>query len=263
MCGTIFAGGEASAAPVTRPPEPPVLPLSDENPTEAPAIFTLVFIALNVGAWVLLQGAGSGDALQASVTALGAYPCEVTGRCYGEGLRWGALATSMFLHGSWEHLLGNMLFLWVFGNNVEDSMGHLRFIAFYLLCGLAASAAHVLSAPGSAIPVVGASGAISGIMGAYIVLYPRVRVRTWVPPLWLLWLPAWLMLGWWFALQLLSGVVVLGVEAGDGGGVAVWAHVGGFVAGVALIGLFRKPRLVAAKRMGVKLPRGEVARLEW
>lgn len=241
-----------------------MLPLSDENPTEDTPVFTIVFIALNLAAWLLVQGAGSEAALEASVVHLGAYPCEVTERCYGEGLRWGAVFTSMFLHGSWEHLLGNMLFLWVFGNNVEDSMGHLRFVAFYLLCGLAAAAGHIMASPGSAVPMVGASGAISGIMGAYIVLYPSVRVRTWIPPLWLVALPAWVMLGWWFALQLLSGVVTLGPEAGDGGGgVAFWAHVGGFVAGALLVKVFERRQLVAAKRMGVKLPRGEVARLEW
>jgi membrane associated rhomboid family serine protease len=240
-----------------------VLPLSDENPTEDTPVFTFVFIAMNVAAWLLVQGAGSEAALHASVGALGAYPCEVTGACYGDGLRWGAVFTSMFLHGSWEHLLGNMLFLWVFGNNVEDSMGHLRFVAFYLLCGLAAALGHIVSAPGSAIPMVGASGAISGIMGAYVVLYPRVRVHTWIPPLWFIGIPAWVMLGYWFVLQVLSGVVTLGPEAGEQGGVAVWAHVGGFVAGVALVKLFYKPQLVAAKRMGVRLPPGEVARLEW
>jgi membrane associated rhomboid family serine protease len=151
----------------------------------------------------------------------------------------------MFLHGSWFHLLGNMWFLWIFGNNVEDSMGHARFAVFYLLCGLAAAALQVVSQPDSGIPMVGASGAIGGVMGAYIVLYPRVHVhmlvifgifvRT-------IAVPASFMLGYWFLLQLLGGAVSLGRE---GGGVAFWAHVGGFAAGAALIFLFRDPSLVA------------------
>jgi membrane associated rhomboid family serine protease len=150
----------------------------------------------------------------------------------------------MFLHGGWFHLIGNMWFLWIFGNNVEDSMGHGRFVVFYLLCGLAASALQVLSKPDSAIPMVGASGAIGGVMGAYIVLYPRVRVHlllvlgfyvTTVA------VPAAFMLGYWLLLQILGGTASLG---GEGGGVAFWAHVGGFVAGAILVFPFRNPVLV-------------------
>jgi membrane associated rhomboid family serine protease len=151
----------------------------------------------------------------------------------------------MFLHGGWFHLIGNMWFLWVFGNNVEDSMGHIRFVVFYLLCGLAAAALQVATSPSSAIPMLGASGAIGGVMGAYIVLYPKVRVHM------LIFLgffvttiavPAYLMLGYWFLIQLLGGIPSL---AREGGGVAFWAHVGGFVAGAAIIKLFRNPKLIA------------------
>ncbi|MEW5927422.1 MAG: rhomboid family intramembrane serine protease [Gemmatimonadota bacterium] len=240
-----------------------MIPLRDENPTEITPFITVVFIVLNVLAWVLVQGMGAPQVLEASVYAFGTVPCELTGACRPEGLVWGGLFTSMFMHGSWGHLLGNMLFLWVFGNNIEDSMGHLRFIVFYFLCGVAAGLAHVYLSPASAIPAVGASGAISGVMGAYIVLYPRVRVRTWVPPFFVLDLNAFFLLAYWFFIQLASGVLTYGPEAGEQGGVAVWAHVGGFVAGVVLVRLFRKRRLVEAKRRGVHLSRDEVARLEW
>jgi membrane associated rhomboid family serine protease len=158
---------------------------------------------------------------------------------------WITVFTHMFLHGGWLHLLGNMWFLWIFGNNVEDSMGAARFAVFYLLCGLAAAALQVAFQPDSAIPMVGASGAIGGVMGAYIVLYPRVHVQMLV----ILGLyvttvsvPAVFMLGYWFVLQLVGGAVGVGEE---GGGVAFWAHVGGFVTGALLVLLFRKPELVA------------------
>ncbi len=240
-----------------------MIPLSDENPTEITPFVTVAFILLNALSWFLLQGAGSQQALEASVYAFGAVPCEITGACTTQGLGASAVLTSMFMHGSWEHILGNMLFLWVFGNNIEDSMGHLRFVVFYLVCGVAAALAHVFVGPGSQVPAVGASGAISGIMGAYVVLYPRVRVRTWVPPIFLLNLNAFFLLGYWFFIQLATGVLTVGPESGEQGGVAVWAHVGGFVAGVVLIKLFEKPRLVQAKRSGVRLSREEVARLGW
>lgn len=240
-----------------------MIPLRDENPAELRPVVTGTFLALNVAAWFLLQGAGSAQALEGSVFAFGAIPCEVTGACAVEGLGWGAVLSSMFMHGSWEHILGNMVFLWVFGNNIEDSMGHLRFIVFYLLCGVVAALAHIYLSPASQIPAVGASGAISGVMGAYIVLYPRVRVHTWVPPFFFLDLPAVMLLGYWFFIQLASGIVSFGPEMGEQGGVAVWAHVGGFVAGVVLIRIFERRELVSAKRNKVKLSRAEVARLGW
>jgi len=151
----------------------------------------------------------------------------------------------MFLHGGWLHLIGNMWFLWIFGNNVEDSMGHLRFAVFYLLCGLAAAAFQVVSQPDSGVPMVGASGAIGGVMGAYVVLYPRVRVHMLVILgfyVTRMVVPAVFMLGYWFLLQLVGGAVSLGRA---GGGVAFWAHVGGFLAGGLLVIPFRNRALLA------------------
>jgi membrane associated rhomboid family serine protease len=154
--------------------------------------------------------------------------------------------TSMFLHGSWMHLLGNMWFFWIFGNNVEDSMGHARFLAFYLLCGVAAALAQVVMAPDSIVPMVGASGAIGGVMGGYVVLYPRVRVYNLLPIgfyVTTVVLPAWAMLGYWMLLQVLGSAMS---ATQGGGGVAYAAHVGGFAAGVVLVKLFARPDLVAA-----------------
>jgi membrane associated rhomboid family serine protease len=157
---------------------------------------------------------------------------------------------SMFLHGSWGHILGNALFFWVFGNNIEDSLGHFRFLAFYLVCGLAAATAHILAQPASPLPTVGASGAISGILGAYLVLYPRVRIRMFfffivffkiIP------IPAWMVLIWWFFWQVVAALPELTNGADLSGGVAVWAHVGGFVTGVLLVKLFENRRLVVRR----------------
>jgi membrane associated rhomboid family serine protease len=248
-----------------------VIPLKDDNPTEITPFFTMILIGACVAVWVLIQGAGASEPrLVASVCELGAIPAEITnspdtgGECRLGGLTWGALLTSMFLHGSWMHLIGNMWFLWIFGNNIEDSMGHLRFLAFYLLTGLAAAGAHVLTDASSTVPVVGASGAISGIMGAYLVLYPRARVL--IPLIFgffvrMTWLPAWLMLGYWFLVQALSAAATP-ADAG-GGGVAFMAHIGGFVAGAALVKLFERHELVQAKRAHVKLNKSQIAHGGW
>jgi membrane associated rhomboid family serine protease len=156
---------------------------------------------------------------------------------------------SIFLHGSWLHIGGNMLFFWVFGNNVEDAMGPWRFLAFYLLCGLAAAAAHIATNPASPIPTVGASGAISGVLAAYLLLYPKARVRTWIPPIFLIRVPAWFMLILWFLEQVVSGIGELNQMRPDiSGGVAVWAHVGGFLAGLALVHLFAQSDRVSQIR---------------
>ncbi len=237
-----------------------MLPISDENPTELRPVVTVALILLNVYAWFQLQGAGTEQALQASAIHFGAIPCEVTGACAVEGLGNGAILTSMFMHGSWEHIIGNMLFLWVFGNNIEDSMGHLRFLVFYLLCGVVATAAHIWFNLADVVPVVGASGAISGVMGAYIVLYPHARVQTWFPPIFFFHLRAVFFLAYWFLVQAAMAAVDLGSEAGgEGGGVAVWAHVGGFVAGLLLVKVFENRTLTRARRAKVKLTPGEVA----
>jgi membrane associated rhomboid family serine protease len=160
---------------------------------------------------------------------------------------------SMFLHGGWIHLIGNCLFFWVFGNNIEDSMGHFRFLVFYLVCGLAAAATHILMSPRSPVPTVGASGAISGILGAYLVLYPRVRVKMFFFFLIffrMIWVPAWAVLLWWFGWQVISALPELTtVRPEVSSGIAVWAHIGGFVTGLILVKLFENPRLVAQHSM--------------
>jgi membrane associated rhomboid family serine protease len=164
----------------------------------------------------------------------------------------------MFLHGSWMHLLGNMWFLWLFGNNIEDAMTRPRYLVFYLLSGLAAAIAQVVANPQSEVPMVGASGAISGVMGAYLVLFPRVRVFTLIPLGFFIQsvaLPAWAMLIYWMALQLVGGIGSVFSE--KGGGVAFWAHVGGFVAGVVLIKVFERRDRVLAHVTHHWEPRGQ------
>jgi membrane associated rhomboid family serine protease len=239
-----------------------MFPYHDENETQRTPVVTMTLIALNVAAFVILQGAGAERPLAASVCNLGLIPAELmasvppgAGFRIDEGLVCVTdpgrqplnLFTSMFLHGGWLHLLGNMWFLWLFGNNIEDSMTRLRFLVFYLLCGVAAALAQVLADPRSVVPMVGASGAISGVMGAYLVLFPRVRVFTMVPLGFYatsVALPAWVMLIYWMVIQLVSQAA--STLRAQQGGVAYWAHIGGFAAGVALIKLFeRRDRLRA------------------
>ena len=149
------------------------------------------------------------------------------------------LFTSMFLHASFLHIAGNMLFLWIFGDNVEDYLGHFHYLVFYLLSGLAAALTHILLNLDSRVPIIGASGAIAGVMGAYFILYPRARVLVWFPPIFLFHVPAWLMLGYWFVINFLSGTATSVSEVpSSGGGVAFWAHVGGFVAGMLMVKMF-------------------------
>jgi len=147
------------------------------------------------------------------------------------------LITSMFLHGGWMHLIGNMLYLWVFGNNIEDVMGHVRFLVFYVLCGVVAALSHALTDTPSQIPMVGASGAISAVLGAYLLLFPRAHVLVFIPGIGMTRVAAGIVLGMWFLTQLLSGGMSMGSQ---GGGVAFFAHIGGFVAGMAFIGLFKR-----------------------
>ncbi len=240
-----------------------MFPYRDENETQRPAIVTGTIIGLNILSWLFVQGAGATYPLAWSVCKLGLIPGELTGLLpagtrfpMGDGLvcatdpgrQASHVLTSMFLHGSWMHLLGNMWFLWIFGNNIEDSMGRLRFVVFYLVGGLAAAMGQVLTDPGAAIPMVGASGAISGVMGGYLVLYPNVRVYTLVPIGFFLTsvaLPAWVMLGYWLLIQLLSGVVAFG---GGMGGIAFWAHIAGFLAGAVLVKLFARSDYILAHR---------------
>ena len=224
---------------------------------------TYSILAVMFATWILVQGAGfDQQALVASVCNLGMVPGELThlapvGTAVPLGRGMACVVDndpiniftpliSMFLHGGWGHLLGNALFFWVFGNNIEDSLGHFRFLLFYLICGLAAATAHVLAQPASPLPTVGASGAISGILGAYLVLYPRVRVRMlfifFVVPI-----RAWLVLVWWFFWQLVAALPELKNGADLSGGVAVWAHVGGFLTGVLLVKIFENRHLVVKR----------------
>ena len=220
-----------------------MLPLRDNVPTRSRPLVTWALVAANVLVWVLYQLPD----LERSVVDYGYQPCEVTDACRQIGEPWVVnVFSSMFLHGGWEHLLGNMLFLWIFGNNVEDALGRIRFLAFYVVGGLAATAAQTVvtlhwgSAADAAIPNVGASGAIAAVLGAYFVLLPHARVLTWIVFV-LREIPAFVLLGIWFLFQLWSGSGAV-AHPEQGGGVAFFAHVGGFVFGLALV------RLVAVRR---------------
>ncbi len=233
-----------------------MIPISDDNPTTRTPLVTLAILAALTYVWLFVQSGGiDPTALAASVCNLGLVPGELTRLArLGDSVPIGPNMvcvvdddpinfwtpfTSMFLHGGWMHIAGNALFLWVFGNNVEDAMSRVRFVLFYVLCGLAAAAAQVAIQPGSPVPMVGASGAISGVLGAYLVLYPRARVNILfiiiifirVIPL-----PAYFVLLWWIGWQVLSGLPqLMSADPAISSGVAVWAHIGGFVAGVVLI----------------------------
>ncbi len=245
-----------------------VLPYRDDNPTIQTPVVTIGVIVLTSLVWIVVQGAGNDPALGRSVCELGAIPGELLRRVpagttipIGPRLacqvtdtpHWYTVVSSIFLHGGWLHLIGNMWFLWIFGNNVEDSMGRGRFVVFYLACGVLAALAQIFASPSSPVPMVGASGAISGVMGAYVVLYPRVRVHL---VLWLgFWIttvavPAYLMLFYWAFLQLLGSLPSLGQSTAQGG-VAFLAHLGGFAAGAALIRGFVRPELLEAHRRHV------------
>ncbi len=221
-----------------------MIPLRDDNPTRSTPVVNVALIALCVIVFlwqVMLPEREAGQA----VYLLGFIPAVFFGRA-DLAQHWIApelsIVTSMFMHGGWMHLLGNMLYLWIFGDNVEDRVGHARYVVFYLVCGLVAALAQGLADMSSTVPMIGASGAISGVLGAYIVLYPRANVLVALPLLIVFYtmrVPAWVVLGMWFAGQLLSSL-----SAQQGAGVAFGAHVGGFVAGVLLIRLFVHDRRV-------------------
>ena len=211
-----------------------MIPLRDVIPSRTTPYITITIIALNAIAW-LFEISLPHDALNEFLTIYGVVPAYFA---------WPTLITSMFLHGGWMHVIGNMWYLWIFGDNVEDRVGHGRFIVFYLLCGIAAAAGQVVVDPNSTLPVIGASGAIAGVMGAYIVLYPHSRILMLFPfPFFLYELPALFFLGFWFLMQFLSGVGALReIGAGDmSGGVAFWAHIAGFIVGFVLIRVMRRP----------------------
>jgi membrane associated rhomboid family serine protease len=242
-----------------------MLPLKDDVPTQSFPLVTVALIALNVLVFLyeLALGFSPGGhpavraeaerAYQASIFEFGLVPCRVGDACpaqletmlAGAPAPWLTVFTSMFVHGGLFHVGGNMLYLWIFGNNVEDSMGKGRFLVFYLLCGVAAAIAQYLTDTGSPVPMVGASGAVSGALGAYLILFPGARVWT-LMGFGFIWrfvpVPAVIVLGFWIVVQVINGVFTFG--RGEPGGVAFLAHVGGFVAGMALVGLFRRrPRL--------------------
>lgn len=240
-----------------------MIPVGTSLPTRRIAWMNYLIILVTVAVWIQVQGAGQDPIrLATTICNLGMVPGELTHMApvgmavpLGPGLACVVdndainILTplfSMFLHGSWTHLLGNMLFLWVFGRNIEDTMGHGRYLAFYLICGIVASLAQIASDPGSPVPTVGASGAISGVMGAFLVLYPNVRVKMFFFIL-LADVRAWIVLIYWFVLQLFEGLATAGPMGSEvSGGVAVWAHVGGFVTGLLLIKLFTSRGAVAA-----------------
>ncbi|HET9445117.1 MAG TPA: rhomboid family intramembrane serine protease [Steroidobacteraceae bacterium] len=220
-----------------------MIPLRDDNPSFRPQIVTVTFIVTCVLVWLWQLSFGEQGG-QRIVYALGVVPASLLGQQQlppelSLVAPWMTVFTSMFMHGGWMHLIGNMLYLWVFGDNVEDSMGHGRFVVFYLLCGAAAVFAQALPEPSSMIPMVGASGAISGVLGAYLLLYPHARVLVAVPLGFILHtmrIPAGFVLVLWFGLQLLSSAMA---QPGQGG-VAFRAHIGGFIAGMILIPLFKQ-----------------------
>jgi len=206
-----------------------MIPLKDDNPRFRPPIVTIALILANIVAFYYEIVLGYNPVFER-------YALFSDRIVQGHGLE--TLVTSMFLHGGFMHLLGNMLYLWIFGDNVESYLGHVRYIFFYLVCGLAAAFAHIFLSGVSEVPMVGASGAISGVLGAYLIKYPRARILVLIPYfiLTVQKIPALFVLGFWFIIQLLWG---LSSTSSDGGGVAFWAHVGGFVAGMLLISLFR------------------------
>jgi len=234
-----------------------MFPLRDENPTSRPPVATITIIALCGLSWALLQGFGSAQSLASSLCSFGMIPAKLFALipegtrvpvggdmyCVMQGQRGiYTIISHMFMHGGWFHLIGNMWFLWIFGDNVEDSMGPVRFAFFYILCGLAAAGAQLMTDTSSALPMVGASGAIGGVMGGYGRLFPHAKVHTLLILGFLFTtvsMPAYVMLGYWFLLQLIGGIPSL---SGAGGGVAFWAHVGGFVAGFVLVSVFRQSR---------------------
>ena len=212
-----------------------MIPLRDVIPSRTTPGVTIAIIALN--ALVFAYEFSLGSEVNEFIIGYGLIPAAFS---------WATLVTSMFLHGGFFHFAGNMLYLWIFGDNVEDRMGHGRFLVFYLLCGVAAALAQTITVPDSVVPMVGASGAIAGVMGAYFVLYPRSRIVTLIPIFFffqIVEVPAIFFLGIWFLMQFVSGVgsIVSAVGGAPGGGIAFWAHIAGFVAGISGVIVFRRP----------------------
>jgi len=231
-----------------------LIPIKDDNPSLTTPLVTRTLIAINVA--LFLYELSLGPALRGFMFDWGLVPLRLS-----VALRTGhepvtlpalTLLTSTFLHGGFMHLIGNMWYLWIFGDNVEDRLGHGRFLIFYLVAGVVAGWVHYVSAPGSGVPTVGASGSIAAVLGAYLVAFPRARVLTLVPIfifIQFIWLPAVIVLGIWFIFQFFSGALSLSYGGAQGGGVAWWAHIGGFAAGaiaMRLLGGGRRPRPVSS-----------------
>jgi membrane associated rhomboid family serine protease len=213
-----------------------LIPLKDDNPRLMTPFVNYGLVICNIAIFIYQLSLPEPEA-EMFVHAYGAVPADIT-----QGMNLPSLLTAMFLHGGFAHIIGNMLYLWIFGDNVEGLMGHGRFLGFYLLCGLAATISHIAIEPNSTLPMIGASGAISGVLGAYLIKFPRARVLILVPIFICLTtfrIPALFVLGFWFLTQLTNGLGFLGADM-RGGGVAWFAHIGGFVAGVLLIKLFER-----------------------
>jgi membrane associated rhomboid family serine protease len=220
-----------------------MFPIKDDQPRYSTPYVNWFLIALNILIY-LFQSMLDSRSYELFALEFGVVPSHLTAFLAGSP-KYPLLAivipffTSMFVHAGWVHVLGNMWFLYIFGDNIEDYLGHFLYLVFYLLCGLFAVATQIVIYPHSNLPMVGASGAIAGVLGAYFILYPRARVLTWFF-VFVFYIPAWITLGYWFVLQFLSGAATLSVaqRGKDVGGVAVWAHVGGFVAGLVMVKLF-------------------------
>lgn len=228
-----------------------MIPLRDANPSSRTPWVTFLIIGLNTLAF-LYEAALPHARLEQLLFTMGMVPARVTVFPADPAITFGdaflPLFSSMFLHSGWLHLIGNMWFLWIFGDNIEDRLGHLRYLVFYLICGLGAGLAHTLFNLSSAIPTIGASGAVAGVLGGYLLLYPHARVLTLIPAffLYMVELPAYVVLALWFVIQLFSGTASLGARDASTGGVAWWAHIGGFLLGLALVKLFaQKPPRVS------------------
>jgi membrane associated rhomboid family serine protease len=218
-----------------------MIPIRDSNPTRYFPVVTVLFIVINVAVYLYeyALGENGGRVFIASYALVPERLFHASAAVHGPVPAGVTILTSMFLHGGFFHIAGNMLYLWIFGNNIEDAMGRARFVAFYLVCGAVAALGHALLNTRSTVPMIGASGAISGVLGAYLLLYPNARVMT----LFILGffvrmieIPALVVLGFWFVFQILNAMVA----SGEGGGVAWFAHLGGFIAGMALIGFFKR-----------------------
>ena len=235
-----------------------MIPIHDDQPRFSTPCVTYFLIVLNTVIFLFewFIGLQNERALNAIIFEFGVVPRVVTGALTGSphvslAGAFIPMLTSMFLHGGWLHIIGNMWVLWIFGDNIEDYLGHFLYLVFYLVCGIAASFTHVLLNLSSRVPSIGASGAIAGIMGAYFLLYPRAKVLTLVPLIifftfW--WLPAWIVLGYWFLVQFFSGTSTAIAYSSQNSGIAFWAHVGGFVAGLVLIKLL--PERTGRRRYG-------------